>query len=207
MARLPAGRHGLPRSFVAHNQRLRLLAAMLRLLPSYGYLSLTLGQLTADAGVSRAAFYDQFSSKEECFLAAYDVASEWLCEEVRASVDGIGDWDERVRLGVSAALRLLSANPQVAHLIAVEVYRAGEGAWERQQRMFDRFAAALRDGHPGRAGLPDDMADLLLGGAVSLIGRYVAAGEIERLPEATEALVDFILIPYRSGEGPGATLG
>lgn len=206
MARLPAGRHGLPRSFVAHNQRLRLLAAMLRLLPANGYLSLTLGQLTAEAGVSRAAFYGQFSSKEECFLAAYDVASEWLCEGVQAGVDGIGVWDERVRQGVSAALRLLSANPPVAHLLAVEVYRAGEAAWARQQALLDRFAAALQAGHPGRAELPDDIADLLLGGVVSLIGRYVATGEVERLPEATGALVDFILIPYLGGGESGATL-
>lgn len=207
MARLPAGRHGLSRAFVSQNQRLRLLAAMLRLLPERGYPALTIGEITGEAGVSRAAFYQQFSSKEECFLAALDVASRWLCEGVEAAVAGVEQWQERVAAGVAAALRLLAANPLVAHLMAVEVYRVGAAAHKRQDAMLDRFATVLRDGHPGRPGLPDDMADLLLGGVVSLIGRYVASGESERLPEATESLVDFILIPYLSGGEPGATLG
>src|SRR4051794_36044600 len=79
MARLPAGRHGLPRAFVAHNQRLRIVAAMLRVLPAHGYPATTTGHITREAGVSRAAFYQQFAGKEECFLTTYDLASEWLC--------------------------------------------------------------------------------------------------------------------------------
>jgi len=206
MARLPSGRHGLSRSFVAENQRLRLLAATLRQLPQRGYPALTIGHITAEAGVSRAAFYKQFESKEECFLATYDVASGWLCEEVEAAVGGIDDWEQRVRVGTAEALRLLAANPLVAHLVAVEVYRASKAARERQHAMLDRFASALRAGHPGRPELPDDMADLLLGGVVALIGRYVAAGQADRLQEATEALVGFLLIPYIGGGEPGATL-
>jgi AcrR family transcriptional regulator len=206
MARLPAGRHGLPRSFVAHNQRLRVVAALLRLLPEHGYSALTIGHITREAGVSRAAFYEQFSGKEDCFLATYEVASRWLREGVSATVDGIADWEERVRTGVAEALRLLAANPLVAHLMAIEVYRAGEVVWERHQETLDGFAAALRAGHPGRVDLPDDMANLLLGGVVTLVARYVSSGRAEQLPEATEALVGFLLIPYLGGEEPGATL-
>ena len=89
MARLPPGRHGLPRAFVAQNQRLRLLAAMLRVLPAYGYPAVTIGHLTGEAGVSRAAFYQHFAGKEECFLATYEVASRWFCESVeRSAADG-----------------------------------------------------------------------------------------------------------------------
>lgn len=205
-ARLPAGRHGLPRSFVAQNQRARIVAAMIRLLPEHGYRSLAIGQITGRANVSRAAFYAQFSSKEECFLTTYDLASGWLCDGITDAARGMDEWQERVRAGVAEALRLLAANPLVAHLLTVEVYRVGAAAWDRKQAMLNRFAEALRDGHPGRPDLPDDMADLLLGGVVSLIGRHVAAGEVERLPESTEALVDFILLPYLGGEEPGATL-
>jgi AcrR family transcriptional regulator len=207
MARLPSGRHGFSRSFVAENQRLRLLAAMLRLLPERGYPALTIGQITGEAAVSRASFYKQFESKEECYLATYDVASGWLCGEVEAAVGGIDGWEQRVRTGTAEALRLLAANPLVAHLVAVEAYRAGEAAQERQHAMLDRFASALRAGHPGRPELPDEMADLLLGGVVALVGRYVASGQAGRLQEATDAVVGFLLIPYVGGGEPGATLG
>src|SRR5215218_7086489 len=196
LARLPAGRHGLPRSFVVRNQRLRILAAMLRVLPRHGYPAITIGHLTREAGVSRAAFYQQFSSKEECFLATHGMAARWFCEEVERAVAGEEEWQARIRVGTAEALRLLAANPMVAHLMAVESPQAGRAARQRQQAMLERFAAALRADHPGRPELPKDLADLLLGGVVALIARYVDADRAERLPEATRALVEYLLIPY-----------
>jgi AcrR family transcriptional regulator len=206
LARLPAGRHGLSREFVAHNQRLRLVAAMLRMLPPHGYPALTIGHITGEAGVSRAAFYHQFAGKEECFLTTYALASEWFHERVESAVAGEEGWRERIRGGAVEALRLLAANPLVAHLMVVEVPQAGRAARERQQTLLDRFAEAVRAGHPGREGLPDDLADLLLGGVVSQIARYVDAGEAERLPELTRVLVEYLLIPYIGAEEATAVL-
>jgi AcrR family transcriptional regulator len=204
LARLPPGRHGLPRSFVAHNQRLRIVAGTLRALPSRGYPGITIGHITGEAGVSRAAFYQQFGGKEGCFLATYDLASRWFCERVERAVAGEGAWRDRIRVGTSEALRLLAGNPLVAHLMAVEAPRAGRAARERQQAMLDRFAAALRRDHPGPPELPADLADLLLGGVVSLIVRYVDSDRAERLPEATRSLVEYLLIPYIGQEEASA---
>jgi AcrR family transcriptional regulator len=196
LARLPPGRHGLPRSFVARNQRLRIVAGMLRALPQHGYPATKIGDITAEAGVSRAAFYQQFAGKEECFLATYDLASDWLCGRVEQAVAIDEKWPARVRAGVSEALDLLAANPAVAHLIAVESLQAGPAARERQQAFLSRFAAALRAGRPGSPELPADLEDLLFGGVVSLIARYVDTGRAEQLPEATSMLVEYLVIPY-----------
>lgn len=200
MARLPAGRHGLSRSFVAENQRLRLLAAMLRLLPEHGYPALTIGQVTAEAGVSRAAFYAQFSGKEESFLATYDVASRWLCEGVEAAVAGAEGWRNRVEGGAVALLRMLAANPRIAHLLAIESYRAGEAARGRQEELLDRFAVALREGNPRQAEVPDEVADLLVGGVVTLVARYVVGGRAKQLPGATSTLAEYLVKPYLGSE-------
>lgn len=194
-ARLPTGRHGLPRSFVVSNQRLRIVAAMLQLLPKRGYRETTIGHLTQEAGVSRSAFYEQFVSKEECFLATYDLAAGWLCERIERAVAEAESWPDGVRAGVSEALRLLAASPEVAHLIAVEA-QASMTFRERQQACLARFAEALRTGRPKRAELPPGLEDLLLGGALSLVGRYVDAGRAEQLHAATAELVQYLLIPY-----------
>ena len=200
LARLPVGRHGLPRSFVARNQRLRLIAAMLRVLPQHGYPATTIGHLTTEAGVSRAAFYTQFSSKEECFLATYDLAAEWLCDRVEQAVATSEEWSSRVRTGVSEVLRLLAANPEIAHLIAVEVLQAGSAARRRRQACLTRFAEALRAGRSGRPELPAELEELLLGGAIALIARYVDTGRAEQLPDATTELLECLLIPYLGPE-------
>jgi AcrR family transcriptional regulator len=202
LGRLPAGRHGLPRSFVVRNQRLRIVAAMLRALPRRGYARLTIGDLTREAGVSRTAFYGQFAGKEDCFLATYDLAAQWLCERVERAAADSDDWPSRVRVGATEALRLLAANPALAHLIAIEVLQAGPAARKRQQACLAPLAEALRAGRPGRSQLPEGLEDLLLGGAIALIARQVEDGRAEQLPEVTTALVECLLIPYL---GPGET--
>jgi AcrR family transcriptional regulator len=189
LSQLPSGRHGLPRSFVARNQRLRIVAAMLRVLPRHGYAELTIGDLTREAGVSRASFYGQFKSKEECFLATYDIAAEWLCERVEGAVAAGERWPESVRAGVQEAMRLLAANPDVAHLIAVEALQAGSVARRRRQACIEHLAEILRANRPEDAELPEDLEELLIGGTLSLIGRYVDTGRIGQLPDATADLV------------------
>jgi AcrR family transcriptional regulator len=196
LSRLPVGRHGLPRSFVVRNQRLRIVAAMLRVLPGRGYHAITIGDLTGEAGVSRAAFYGQFASKEECFLATYDLASQWLCERIERAVPAGDEWPARVQAGAAEVLRLLAANPTLAHLIAIEAPQAGPAARERQQAFLARFAAALRAGRPARPRLPADLEELLLGGAVALIARYVETDRAEQLLDVTPELVQYLLIPY-----------
>jgi len=195
LGQLPAGKHGLPRSFVVRNQRLRLIAALLRILPQHGYAETTIGHITREAGVSRAAFYAQFSSKENCFLETYDLASGWLCDCVE-DVVASQRWPQRVRVGVGEALRLLAANPPLAHLIAIEAAQAGPAARRRQQASLARLAKILRTGRSERPELPPDLEELLLGGALSVVARRVETDRAEQLPEIETALVECLLIPY-----------
>jgi AcrR family transcriptional regulator len=156
--------------------------------------------VTEEAGLSRAAFYRQFDGKEECFLATYDLAGQWLCDCIEGAAAECEEWPVRVRAGVAMALRLLAANPELAHLLAVEGQRAGPAARERQRACLSRFAAALRSGRPGRDGLPAELEELLIGGVLSLVARYVETGRTEQLPEATAELVHCLLILYLESE-------
>lgn len=195
LGQLPPGRHGLPRSFVVRNQRLRIVAALLRMLPLHGYAETTIGHITGEARVSRQAFYRQFAGKEECFLETYDLSGAWLCDRVEDAAAG-EPWPARVRLGVGAALRVLAANPPLAHLLAIEAAQAGAAARRRQQASLTRLAGVLGRGRPQRPELPGDLEQLLLGGALSVVARHVENDEIEQLPEIEPALVECLLIPY-----------
>lgn len=196
LSQLPAGRHGLPRSFVARNQRLRIVAAMLRALPRHGYAELTIGHLTREAGVSRSAFYGQFKDKEECFLTTYDMAASWLCGRVESAAAVSEQWPRRVRAGVSEAMRLLAANPDLAHLISVEALQAGAAARRRRQDCIARLAAVLRADRPRESDLPSELEELLVGGAFAHVARCVDAGNVDRLADSTAELVHYMLIPY-----------
>src|SRR4051794_24859038 len=71
--RLPRGRHGLPREAVAESQRNRIHQGMIEVVSERGYPETRVVDVIGVAGVSRKTFYELFDSKEDCFLAAYDV--------------------------------------------------------------------------------------------------------------------------------------
>src|ERR1700753_1712863 len=76
MQPLPRGRHGLPHAFIVTNQRERLLSAIAIACTTKSYPTVTIKDITDGARVSRRTFYDLFTDKEDCFLAAYDTFVE-----------------------------------------------------------------------------------------------------------------------------------
>ena len=78
LSRLPPGRHGLPRDFVVHNQRERLIAGLAEAVAEKGYGGTTIADITRHAAVSRRTFYEHFDGKDECFVAAFDTVTEQL---------------------------------------------------------------------------------------------------------------------------------
>ncbi len=202
LKRLPVGRHGLTRAQVFRNQRMRLVEAMLQMLARRSYAEISIGNLAEQAGVSRSTFYEQFEDKEECFLVTYDLAARWFCERVERAMGARGEWPARVHAGVVEALRLLAGNRSLARLFAVDVLHAGPTARERQRACLARLAEALRVGRADRVDLPAELEEMLLGGALATIARYVDSDRIEQLPDATTELLQYLLIPYL---GPGET--
>ena len=71
---LPRGRHRLPREEVVSSQRTRMLRGMAEAMMEKGYVNTTVADVIGRAGVSRETFYQQFSSKADCFMSAFDAA-------------------------------------------------------------------------------------------------------------------------------------
>lgn len=199
MKPLPRGRHGLPREYIAENQRERLLAAIADSLEQNGYDHTTVSAVSGRAGVSKSDFYRHFTSKDECFFAAYDESVEALRREVLAACKGQTEWASGVCSGLTAALAHLSAEPAQANLLLVEGLRAGPGVYGRFQAAVESFVPYLRDRAPAStsAGRPPGAADeAVVGGIASLLGRRVLAGEAGRLDRYFPELAEFALTPY-----------
>lgn len=143
-ARLPRGRHGLTREQVADDQRHRIMAAMAEVMSEQGYATTTVADVIARAGVSRETYYQQFRSKLDCFLAAFDTAAAQLFAPIQERLDplrsGTASYGPADRLEefdelFSVYLRGITANPALARVFLVEVYAAGPEAMERRARL------------------------------------------------------------------------
>ena len=225
LSRLPAGRHGLPRKFAARNQRERLIVGIAGAVAEHGYAGATIAQIARHAAVSRRTFYEHFSSKEECFVAAYEAVMEELRERVGHGFEEAEDWAGGIRAGIAAMLRFLAAEPAMARLCMVEALVAGPVVVQRYDAAIESFAPYFRAGRARReeaaayngneaggasangdrtAGpdgepLAPATEEALVGGMVSLISRRVMAGETEQLEALLPDLVEFVLTPYLGG--------
>src|SRR5215470_18432448 len=105
---LPRGRHGLRRSFVAANQRERILSATAQAATELGYAEMSVEAIIARAGVSRRTFYEQFKNKEDAFLAAYDAVVHQAARQVRRAYLNETTARSRLRAGIDAFLQFLA---------------------------------------------------------------------------------------------------
>ncbi|HEX8689785.1 MAG TPA: TetR/AcrR family transcriptional regulator [Solirubrobacterales bacterium] len=198
---LPAGRHGYSREQVAHHQRERLIAGLAAAVAAKGYAGVTLTDITREAKVSRRVFYENFESKEECFLAAFEVVVDHLRQLVAEAVAAIPDWPQRAVAATRAVLAFFASEPNLAGLCLVESRGAGPLVAARFNRAIAELAPLLRQGrlereNEGDRPLPDSTEDSILGSLVSLVFRQVAAGEAEQLEELLPTCTEFVLGPY-----------
>lgn len=197
-ARLPVGRHGLPRGFVERNQRNRLMAAALEVFATRGYAEGSVADVIAAAGVSRNAFYTHFADKEACLLATHDVLVDWLAEETGRPL-AAADWGHRVVAFVGALTARLADDPRLTRLLTVEILRAGAPARARHEQLVGRLADALSAGRDHAADAPPTSAilePLLVSGALGFAARLVDAAIAGRLADLASELSEVLLAPY-----------
>lgn len=196
---LPAGRHGYSREQVEHHQRERLIAGLAEAVAEKGYAAVTLSDIVRGAKVSRRVFYANFESKEQCFLAAFEVVVDHLRELVGEATGGEEGWPRQAIAATRAVLAFLAGEPALARLCLVESRAAGPAVAARFNEAVGEIAPLLRRGRcerPEGERLPDSTEDSTIGSLVSLAYRKVAAGEAERLEELLPDCTELLLLPY-----------
>jgi AcrR family transcriptional regulator len=183
LERLPKGPHGLTREQVEASQRQRILDAVLDSVGEHGYASATVTHITASAGISRTTFYEQFRSKEDAFLTAYDeFGARFL-----ADIAGVPATSPAEALS-AAAERLVDwgrTRPLACRAFLVEIHAVGEEGLAHRDRVmklaedrFDAVAAWVRGADPGLPPPP------------RLVGRAVVAASWELTAQAVRTSGD-----------------
>ncbi len=198
--RLPHGPHGLGREAVARHQRARLYGGMAESVYQRGYAGTSVAHVIALAGVSRRAFYEQFSNKEDCFLSTYDalvgasrkrVLQAWLSER---------GWANRLYAACKVFLEGVAADPRGANLVLVESIGIGPRGHERLQLTATAFERVVATGFsltPDGIALPPLAPRAIVGGVRFVVLRRVREGRARELAGLTDELLDWVS-SYRS---------
>jgi AcrR family transcriptional regulator len=173
-----------------------MLEAMADSVSEKGYPATTVADVVGRAGVSRKTFYEHFSDKEDCFLAAYDAVVDILMTQVIDAREGIDDWSTAMRASLRAYLETMAAAPAMARTFFVEVLAAGPRALERRAEVHRRFAELSRNlheqarrDHPELPELPDAAYRAMVGAINELVFELVRQDRAAELPKLEDEIL------------------
>jgi AcrR family transcriptional regulator len=186
--------------YVSELQRVRLLDATFAVVAEDGYKRMTARRVSGRAGVSNKTFYDLFTDREDCFLAAFDLAVDELAAVVLPAYESEKEWATRVRAGLGALLEFLDGELALRRLVFVEALGAGPRVLERRGQVLENLGSVIDRGRTGvRVGrqLPPLTAEGVIGAAFSVIHARLLEQYPEPLTELLNPLMGTIVLPYR----------
>jgi AcrR family transcriptional regulator len=205
---MPPGRRPLPREFITRHQRARIIAALAEETVEKGYRAVTVADIVRRAGIARNTFYENFSSKEDCFLAASEFAVKEALRRVVDAASRVDAWPERVNAGLAAFLRYVAGEPALARTCIVEALSAGPAAVERYESSIQAFVPLFRMGRKVAAKgerLPGTLEETIVGGIFWIIYQRIVMGQVEEIEQLLPELVEFSLTPYVGAEAAKRT--
>ncbi len=131
--------------------RERILLATAATIHAKGYRETTVTDIVAGARVSRRSFYNEFPSKADAFVAAYEHAFELGLAACTPAFFISAPWPERVWHGAQAFTGFLAREPLLSYLGFVECYAIGPSFAPRVQDTQLAFTLFLEDGYRQRA--------------------------------------------------------
>lgn len=196
--RLPRGPHRLGAEAVAENQRRRMHGAMIEAVAANGYGRTSVKQVVTLAGVSRRAFYEQFSNKQECFLSTLDLiaarALARIAESYRASE---GTLEQRLGAALRSFAEIVRENPKGSRVMLVDAPSAGPAGWARLTQTLATFEQRLAASYahaPDAAPLPGPVARAIVGGLRRATFVVLVEGRAEQMPAMAEDMLSWVLV-------------
>jgi AcrR family transcriptional regulator len=192
---------------VTESQRSRIHQAMIEVVAERGYPETRVVDVIGGAGVSRKTFYELFESKEDCFLAAYDVLLENLLEEVTNPFESKSGepWAERIAVGLEALLEHLARHPAEARFAVVEVLAAGPKALAKRDAALRQFTGFLESGRSeSSVDLPGITSIAVAGGVNELLYSEILHGAVGRLPSRLPDLMFWVTLPFLGSDAATA---
>ncbi len=193
----------LSRSFVVHSQRERILDAVANLTAARGFTGLTVEDIVGEAAVSREAFYEHFTSKQDAFLVAYELGHTKGLGIAERAFAAETDWRKGVRAAIAALLDFLASEPSFAHIAVLDTLTATRRSAERSETRLTAYAQMLLPGfeEAGEHNRPPAITiEAITGGLLELCSHYVAHGRTDQLRKLTAHATYIALAPFIGAE-------
>jgi len=182
------------------SQRERIVRAAARVVIERGFDGLSIPAISAAAGTSNQTFYENFKSKRDPFLEAYEGLSETALRVSSAPLEG-GESPEAIGTALRTLTEYIAGNPIYARLAFFELQTAGSPALDRADKTMDLLISVLAPDSPESIGgtAPRPALEATAAGIWFVIQREVGHGRARELPDKAPELARITLAPLDAG--------
>ncbi len=169
-----------------------------------GYAEATIADIVREAGVSKRTFYENFESKDACFLELYRAASHAALRALRSSLVPDRPWQTQVEHALSTYFAHLAAGPALVRTLFVEIHQLGPAGMQVRREVMQHLADfmletvnAASTAKPGSHAADDEvvphqvlsrtMALAAVGGINELVLEAIEKDEVEQLQALSSA--------------------
>lgn len=182
-------------------RRAHLVDAAVREMATHGYGGVSVEAIAARAGVSYDAFYEQFPSKEDALVHAYDVAVAFATPRILAAMRAADDWQQAAVAALAAYLTILDCD----HAWAIVCLRETGEAGERVRRVRDALRAPIVEALD-RLPAESDVASISVSTMLAALDAVAIDGLRHRpgqpLVSRRRELAHLVLAPFSDGLVP-----
>ncbi|MFD4458423.1 TetR/AcrR family transcriptional regulator [Nocardia sp. NPDC058480] len=129
-------------------RRLRFLEAATRIFAERGYATCSLAEVCAAAGLSKRQFYEEFETREDVLVAAYDRIQDDAAAAVGTALIALGSTDPQLalRAGFGAYLESLGSDPYRAQVALIEVVGVSDRMENHRRTRRHAWSALIEGG-------------------------------------------------------------
>jgi AcrR family transcriptional regulator len=182
-----------------HTHRERILHAVASIASEGGFPALSIPAISARAGISNEAFYENFTDKLDAFLTVCREAGGNALTSAVKAFQAAPTWPEAVHDCIIALLRFIATDPVFARIAFFEILTGGPPAVEMAEGFLDSFGLLFAPGYQQHPEVPGVVSEAIVGGLWNILQYEIGHGRTAQLPELAPELVYITLAPFIGG--------
>jgi AcrR family transcriptional regulator len=188
------------KSRTTHTHRERILHAVISIASEGGFPALSIPAISARAGISNEAFYENFTDKLDAFLTVCREVGESALAPAVEAFQAAPTWPQAAHDSITALLQFIAADPVFARIAFFEILTGGPAAIDLAEGILDSFGLLFAPGHEQHPEVPAVVSEAIVGGLWNILQYEIGHGRGAQLPDLAPELIYITLEPFLGGE-------
>jgi AcrR family transcriptional regulator len=190
-------------------KREKILVGMLEAVGAEGYDATSVRTVLGRTGLYRQAFYDNFTDKDDCYLAALELGIARLEAVIVRGAASEESWRGKLRGGLGGLLDLLDAEADFGRGVIVGVHSAGPQALARRAEAMKRaadFIDLARLETDESESPPQIAPEGIVAGIHAIVHSRLSTGACDGFRSLLPEFMYFAVLPYFGAEAASAEM-